>query len=60
MKECLLCDDECESVSHVLWECPAYSSNLKNACSIGVQRCAISNSIIFLLQRWEMVSCPAG
>ena len=19
MKECLLCDDECESVSHVLW-----------------------------------------
>ena len=26
MKECLLCDNECESVSHVLWECPAYSS----------------------------------
>ena len=26
MKECLLCDDECESVSHVLWECPANSS----------------------------------
>ena len=23
MKECLLCDDECESVSHVLWECLA-------------------------------------
>ena len=23
MKECLLCDNECESV---LWECPAYSS----------------------------------
>ena len=23
VKECLLCDDECESVSHVLWECPA-------------------------------------
>ena len=23
MKECLLCDDECESVSHVLWKCPA-------------------------------------
>ena len=22
-KECLLCGDECESVSHVLWECPA-------------------------------------
>jgi hypothetical protein len=27
MKECLLCDDECESVSHVLWECPEYKSN---------------------------------
>ena len=24
-KECLLCGDECESVSHVLWECPAYN-----------------------------------
>ena len=23
-KECLLCGDECESVSYVLWECPAY------------------------------------
>ena len=27
MKECLLCDNECESVSHVLWECPAYREN---------------------------------
>ena len=25
-KECLLCDAECESVSHVLWDCPAYRS----------------------------------
>ena len=24
-KECLLCSDECERVSHVLWECPAYN-----------------------------------
>ena len=24
-EECLLCDDECESLSHnMLWECPAY------------------------------------
>ena len=23
---CLLCDNECGSGSHVLWECPAYSS----------------------------------
>ena len=22
MKECLLCDNECECMSHVLWECP--------------------------------------
>lgn len=22
--ECTLCGDECESVIHVLWECPAY------------------------------------
>ena len=20
----MLCDDECESVAHVLWDCPAY------------------------------------
>ena len=25
-KECLLCDAECESVSHVLWDCPPYAS----------------------------------
>ena len=24
--ECLLCDDECESVSHVLWDCPVYNT----------------------------------
>ena len=25
-KECSLCGNECENVSHVLWECLAYSS----------------------------------
>ena len=25
-KECLLCDAECESVSHVLWDCPGIRS----------------------------------
>ena len=25
-KECLLCDDECESISHVLWDCPVYNT----------------------------------
>ena len=24
--QCTLCGDECESVAHVLWDCPAYSS----------------------------------
>ena len=23
-RQCKLCGDECESVVHVLWECPAY------------------------------------
>ena len=22
----MFCDDECESVAHVLWDCPAYTS----------------------------------
>ena len=26
-KECLLCDCDCESVSHVLWECTAHSDS---------------------------------
>ena len=30
--ECFLCGDECENVSHVLWECSAYSSS--RACFI--------------------------
>ena len=25
-KECVLCGDECESVSHTLWDCSAYTS----------------------------------
>ena len=25
-KECVLCDVECESVSHVLWDCPVVPS----------------------------------
>ena len=27
MTECILCGDECESVVHVLWECPAYNDS---------------------------------
>ena len=30
--ECFLCGDECENVSHVLWECSAYGST--RACFI--------------------------
>ena len=30
--ECSLCGDECENLSHVLWECSAYSST--RACFI--------------------------
>ena len=26
-KACVICNCDCESVEHVLWECPAYSSN---------------------------------
>ena len=25
--ECTLCDAECDSVVHVLWECPAYKDS---------------------------------
>ena len=25
-QQCKLCGDECESVAHVLWECPVYDS----------------------------------
>ena len=28
-KECTLCGAECESVVHVLWECPACSGGFK-------------------------------
>ena len=31
-KECLLCDAECESVSRVLWDCPAYVSIRSASC----------------------------
>ena len=24
----LVCNDECESVSHVLWDCPVYITNI--------------------------------
>ena len=36
-KECLLCDAECESVSHVLWDCPAYAS-IRNAFMLELRR----------------------
>ena len=36
-KECLLCDAECESVSHVLWDCPAYAS-IRSAFMLELRR----------------------
>ena len=36
-KECLLCDAECESVSHVLWGCPAYTS-IRSAFMLELRR----------------------
>ena len=29
-KECLLCNHECESISHVLWDCPVYHTLRNN------------------------------
>ena len=29
-KECVLCGNECEGVSHVLWECSAYYSSSRD------------------------------
>ena len=26
-KACVFCNCDCESVEHVLWECPAYNNN---------------------------------
>ena len=36
-KECLLCDAECESVSHVLWDCPANVS-IRSAFMLELRR----------------------
>ena len=36
-KECLLCDAECESVSPVLWDCPAYGS-IRSAFMLELRR----------------------
>ena len=36
-KECLLCDAECESVSHVLWDGPAYVS-IRSAFMLELRR----------------------
>ena len=35
--ECLLCDAECESVNHVLWDCPAYAS-IRSAFMLELRR----------------------
>ena len=44
-KECVLCGDECESVSHTLWDCSAYRAQflLKLKASLGGSYVAMSN-----------------
>ena len=34
---CLLCDAECKSVSHVLWDCPAYAA-IRSAFMLELRR----------------------
>ena len=45
--ECSLCGDECENVSHVSWECSAYSST--RACFIKVEK----SSYVLGSELWE-------
>ena len=63
----MLCDDECESVSHVLWECPAYSI-YKLPCrgSLEMMGLSISSRLIvsgkhplFWVVRINLVLCLA-
>ena len=60
-KECLLCDDECESVSHVLWDFLVYSVTLCVSCrsflrmDLNILRAWIvfKNPLLFLVVREE-------
>ena len=53
-KEFLLCNDECESVSHVLWDCPVYST-LRNDFMCKLQEPAVLKKASFVLgsELWE-------
>ena len=48
-KECLLCDDECESISHVLWDCSVYST-LRNNFTCKLQE--LLGDIFEFLRAW--------
>ena len=47
-KECLLCDAECESVSHVLWDCPVYAS-IRSAFMLEFRRELVSTFRVLIV-----------
>ena len=49
----LLCDAECESVNHVLWDCPAYAS-IRSAFMLELRR-ELGDRYFRVL---KVVSCP--
>ena len=67
-KECVLCGNECESVSHVLWECSAYSNSradfllkLQEKLGNGSERFDVyslgKSSFILGSELWEIRYC---
>ena len=56
-KECVLCDAECESVSHVLWYCPAYTS-IRSAFTLELRRelGGLSNFRVLIVLRSRRMS----
>ena len=55
-KECLLCDAECESISHVLWDCPAYAS-IRSAFMLELRReLGLSTFRVLIVLRSHLMS----
>ena len=54
-KECLLCDADCESVSHVLWDCPAYAS-IRSAFIEGSLEIGLSTFRVLIVLRSHLMS----
>ena len=45
-KECVLCGDECERVSHTLWDCSVYRAQFLQANLGGSYACFEAMSIV--------------